>query len=84
MRQAAEYARVTEGTIRRWIHRGRIVGYHAGRHLRVKRSELDQVLRFGFQNPDRMTPEQRAEYDFAHGRFSTAPRPTRPRGRRGR
>lgn len=45
--QAATYAGVTPGTIRRWVKEGRVVGGGAGRELRVKRSELECLVAQG-------------------------------------
>jgi excisionase family DNA binding protein len=58
---AAELADVAPGTIRRWLREGRLRGYRAGRAVRVKRDELEQLLRAGNEN---MTPEQLAARDF--------------------
>lgn len=44
---AATVASVSEGTIRRWVRDGKIRGYRAGRVLRVRRDELDQMLATG-------------------------------------
>jgi excisionase family DNA binding protein len=42
--EAAKVARVHEATIRAWIGKGRLPGYRAGRHRRIKRSELDRCM----------------------------------------
>lgn len=44
---AATVAAVNEATIRRWVREGKIRGYRAGRVLRVRRDELDQMLETG-------------------------------------
>jgi len=63
-RAAATVAGVAQGTIRRWIREGRLVGHRAGRVVRVQRSELDRLLN-GPPSPDaELTPEQRARRDF--------------------
>lgn len=41
---AAKLAGVHEATIRSWISRGQVPGYHAGRHRRVKRVELEGFM----------------------------------------
>lgn len=41
---AASVAAVTPKTVRAWISEGRLRRYHAGRELRVKRSDLDAAL----------------------------------------
>lgn len=38
--QAAKLASVCEPTVRSWINSGRLARYNAGRHLRVKRSDM--------------------------------------------
>lgn len=58
---AAELADVAPGTIRRWLREGKLRGYRAGRSVRVKLSELEQLLRSGSSD---MSPEQRAARDF--------------------
>lgn len=65
-RAAGDLAAVAEGTIRRWIREGRIVGHRAGRVLRVKRSELERLLTRAPKpsNDERLTPRQLAERDF--------------------
>lgn len=45
--EAAELARVTPGTIRRWIRAGRLTAMSAGRELRVSRAEVDKLVRCG-------------------------------------
>jgi excisionase family DNA binding protein len=43
---AAEYARVSTKTVRRWIASGDLAGYRAGKRLiRVDLNELDALLR---------------------------------------
>ena len=42
--QAAESAGVHEATIRTWIRRGALVGHRAGRHHRIRRSELESFM----------------------------------------
>ena len=46
-RNAANFAQVATGTIRRWIREGRIEGHKAGRVVRVKRAEIETLLRSG-------------------------------------
>lgn len=41
---AARVANVHEGTIRKWIDKGWLPGYRAGRHRRLKRAELDRFM----------------------------------------
>jgi len=63
--KAAAHAQVAAGTIRRWIRERRLVGYHAGRQVRVLREDLDKLLRSGPSvNANRLTPEQLARRDF--------------------
>ena len=50
--EAAELARVTQRTIRRWISAGKLVPVHAGRELRVKRGDLERFMAAGGQVPD--------------------------------
>ncbi|HEY2746602.1 MAG TPA: helix-turn-helix domain-containing protein [Polyangia bacterium] len=42
--EAANIANVHEATIRSWITKGQLRGHRAGRHRRVKRSELEQFM----------------------------------------
>jgi excisionase family DNA binding protein len=44
-REAGDTARVAPGTVRRWIREGRLVGHRAGRGLRVRRSDLEVLLK---------------------------------------
>lgn len=68
---AARLASVATGTIRRWIREGRLAGYRAGRLLRVRRGELDELL--ASARPPRSvptpepSPEALARRAFARG-----------------
>jgi excisionase family DNA binding protein len=63
--KAAAHAQVAAGTIRRWIRERRLVGYRAGRQVRVRREDLDKLLRSGPSvNANQLTPEQLARRDF--------------------
>jgi excisionase family DNA binding protein len=42
--EAARHAGVADDTVRDWIQRGDLPEYRAGRHLRVRRDELDRFL----------------------------------------
>jgi excisionase family DNA binding protein len=59
---AAREARVHPRTLRRWIRDGKLRCEHAGREIRIKRSDLNAALR---SSPTRtLTPEQMADRDF--------------------
>lgn len=62
--RAAAVADVAPGTVRRWIREGRLVGHHAGRVLRVKRTDLEALLRGGGRRDRELTAEQLADRDF--------------------
>lgn len=66
-RAAAGFADVASGTIRRWIREGRLVGQRAGRVVRVRRADLESLLREGRKAPE-LRPEQRARRDFGDSR----------------
>lgn len=65
---AAELAGVAPATIRRWVAEQRLPGYHAGRAIRIRRSELEALLASTGTRSRRpaakLTPEQRARRDF--------------------
>ena len=42
---AADYAAVAPITVRRWVKRGNLTAYRAGRVLRVDLNEVDALLR---------------------------------------
>lgn len=65
--EAAEVAKVAQGTIRRWIRDGRLTPHHAGRELRVRRVDLDAIMRDGGRRDRERTPEELAE-DFVKRR----------------
>jgi excisionase family DNA binding protein len=44
VQEAATIADVIPGTIRCWIDAGKLQRYQAGRHVRVRRSDLDALL----------------------------------------
>jgi hypothetical protein len=57
--RAAEVADVTPGTIRAWMCEGRLGRFHAGRELRVRRMDLERLLR-GETPGAEPSPEERA------------------------
>jgi excisionase family DNA binding protein len=61
--EAARIAAVAPATIRAWMDDGRLVRYHAGRELRVRRGELDALLRTTPQGPagSELSPEAEAD-----------------------
>ena len=61
--EAAELAKVTAGTIRRWIRAGRLIGHRAGRVMRVRRDDLVKLLRTGIAHG--MSPEEMGARDGA-------------------
>ena len=64
--EAAEFARVVPGTIRRWVREGRLAEHRAGRELRVGRADLEQLMQRGRRTPTPpdQSPEARALRDF--------------------
>lgn len=62
-RAAAKHAGVALGTIRRWIHDGKLRELRAGRHLRVRRADLDALL-LGDRNGPELSPEELARQAF--------------------
>jgi excisionase family DNA binding protein len=62
--RAASVAEVAPGTIRRWIREGRIAAHHAGRGVRVSRSELERFLRTDRRPMINLSPEELAARDF--------------------
>jgi excisionase family DNA binding protein len=60
---AARYAGVALGTIRRWIREGKLPEHHAGRHLRVRRADLDGLL-VGERRERELSPEELARRHF--------------------
>lgn len=62
---AAQLASVTPETVRRWVRDQKLRGYRSGRFVRVKRADLEQLLKGDRAALSSMTPEQRAEMDFA-------------------
>lgn len=62
--EAGAVAKVAPGTIRRWIREGRLVGHRAGRVVRVRRADLEQLLRAGGLSHAELSPEELARRDF--------------------
>lgn len=62
--EAAAVAKVAPATVRRWIRDGRLPCHRAGRHLRVRRAELETMLASGARDTSKLTPEQAALRDF--------------------
>lgn len=63
-RAAAEVAGVAVGTIRRWIREGKLDEQRAGRMVRVRRDDLDRLLRDGGRKQVAVSPEQLARRMF--------------------
>lgn len=61
--EAAEHARVVPATIRKWIREGKLARHSAGADPRIRRSDLERLLRTP-DKPSQLTPEQRARRDF--------------------
>lgn len=66
--KAARLADVAPGTIRAWIRAGRLTAKHAGRVLRVSRTELDQFMRGEATGPNGAEAHRRAAHLFGHGK----------------
>lgn len=64
--KAARYANVAPGTLRRWIRLRRLEPFGAGRHLRVRRADLDRLLADGGRRVRRVeeSPESKADREF--------------------
>jgi excisionase family DNA binding protein len=64
---AAAFASVAPGTVRRWVREGELQNYRAGRTIRVKRNELERLLKSGSSRkrpPADETPEALALRKF--------------------
>ena len=63
--EAARYAKVSPRSIRRWLDEGKLRALYAGRELRIRRADLDELMRGGRRRRvAELTPEQLAERDF--------------------
>jgi len=63
--EAAALARVSPGTVRRWVRRGELTRYEAGTRVLVKRDELEAFLTCEVTPIDiNLTPEERARRRF--------------------
>jgi excisionase family DNA binding protein len=65
--RAAEVADVTAATIRTWMSEGRLARFRAGRELRVRRADLERLLR-GEAPGAQASPEEAAEAYFKRTR----------------
>jgi len=65
--EAADAAKVTAATVRRWIAAGKLPEHRAGREVRVRRADLDALLLRGARAlpPRAGTPEELAAARFA-------------------
>lgn len=61
---AARVASVSPGTLRRWIKEGRIAGQKAGRVVRIRRADLEALLRSGGSPRNDDSPAARVARDF--------------------
>lgn len=64
---AAKLADVADGTIRRWIRERRLELHRAGRHLRVKRADLERMMRDDGRRDREQSPEELAEEFIRNG-----------------
>ena len=63
--EAAAFARVTPGTIRRWIRAGELTRHEAGAHVRVRRDELEAFMKCEVISIDKnLSPRERARRRF--------------------
>ena len=63
--EAAAHARVSPGTIRRWVRRGELARHEAGSRVLVKRDELERLLACEVVPIDaNLSPEERARRRF--------------------
>jgi len=63
--EAAALARVSPGTIRRWVRHGELTRHEAGSRVLVKREELETFLACEVTPIDmNLTPEERARRRF--------------------
>lgn len=60
---AAALAGVATGTIRRWMREGRLARHGSGRLVRVRRVDVERILKCPPRGPD-ATPEELAIRDF--------------------
>lgn len=67
LRAAGDVAGVHPDTVARWIREGRIRAGKAGRHVRVRRADIERLIENGGKvgRPERrLSPEARADLDF--------------------
>lgn len=65
VKEAADRARVSPYTIRRWVKRGELTKHHAGTRVLVKRDELEKLLACEVVPIDvNLSPEERARRQF--------------------
>lgn len=63
--EAAALARVTSGTVRRWVRRGELTRHEAGNRVRVRRDEVERLLACEIVPIDsKLSPEERARRRF--------------------
>jgi Helix-turn-helix domain len=59
--------------VRNWIDRGELPALHAGRRVRVRRSDFDQFLEHGHTGVPRQLSEQSPTQAFWEGELSSTP-----------
>ena len=63
--EAATHARVTPGTVRRWVRHGELTRHEAGARVLVRRDELERLLACEVVPIDKnLSPEERAKRRF--------------------
>jgi excisionase family DNA binding protein len=58
--EVAELLKLNQQTVRNWIDQGSLPAVRVGRRVRIKRSDLDQILEAGYQpgNPPAPRPSE--------------------------
>jgi len=63
----AEHLQLNQQTIRNWIDAGTLPAFRVGRRVRIRRSDLDQLLHNGYQGNGDPTGEPSIAEDFWGG-----------------
>lgn len=64
VKEAADFARVSAYTIRRWVKHGELTKHEAGARLLVRRDELERLLRGSSRPPPKLSIEERVRRRF--------------------
>jgi excisionase family DNA binding protein len=70
--EVAEKLRVSQATIRNWLHEGRLAHVRIGRRVRIVRTDLERLIEFGYSGAAKPDADAHAGDAFWSGETGSA------------